>query len=184
MTRVGLLSDSHGHADITRRAVELLVGAGADLLVHLGDVGSLEVIDALIAFRDTHPTTKTQPPTRPTHGGQIDAHLVFGNTDPHPDAMARYATDLGVTVHDPSGRLTFNDKTMVFLHGHRGHVMADALGQAPDYLCHGHTHVPADHRHGPTRVINPGALHRAREHTVAILDTATDDLQFYPVAKH
>ncbi len=53
--------------------------------------------------------------------------------------------------------------------------------QKHDYLLQGHTHVRHDERIGKTRVINPGALHRAREKTVALLDTATDRLVFLPV---
>jgi predicted phosphodiesterase len=53
--------------------------------------------------------------------------------------------------------------------------------QSFDYLLHGHTHVKRDERVGRTRVINPGALHRAREKTVAVLDTATDMLTFLTV---
>ena len=44
------------------------------------------------------------------------------------------------------------------------------LGQQHDYLLQGHTHVPHDQRIGRTRLINPGALHRARTKTVATLD--------------
>ncbi|RLS46748.1 MAG: metallophosphoesterase, partial [Planctomycetota bacterium] len=51
-----------------------------------------------------------------------------------------------------------------------------------DYLLHGHTHVCRDERHGATRIINPGALHRASEFTVALLDTDSDELQFLVVA--
>ena len=49
------------------------------------------------------------------------------------------------------------------------------------YLCHGHTHATRDERLGPTRVINPGALFRARRHTVAVLDLARDEVSFLAV---
>lgn len=55
-------------------------------------------------------------------------------------------------------------------------------GQAHDYLFVGHSHVKLDTRVGRVRVINPGALHRAREKTVATLDTGTDLLRFITVA--
>ena len=48
MPIIGLISDSHGDAPITRRAAELLARRGADLLLHLGDVGNEAVIDALL----------------------------------------------------------------------------------------------------------------------------------------
>jgi predicted phosphodiesterase len=34
---IGLIADSHGNLDATRRAIRLLEGLGADILVHLGD---------------------------------------------------------------------------------------------------------------------------------------------------
>ena len=52
------------------------------------------------------------------------------------------------------------------------------LDQDHDYLFLGHTHVRHEERVGKTRVINPGALYRAREKTVALLDTETDKLKF------
>jgi hypothetical protein len=52
---------------------------------------------------------------------------------------------------------------------------------APDYLLYGHSHLFADDRRGPTRWINPGALHRAPTWTVALLDLATDQVRFLPI---
>ena len=42
-----------------------------------------------------------------------------------------------------------------------------------DFLFYGHTHKAEEHRTGPTRVINPGALHRANPKTFVVLDLAT-----------
>jgi predicted phosphodiesterase len=48
-------------------------------------------------------------------------------------------------------------------------------------LLQGHTHVRADERVGTVRVINPGALHRAAQKTVATLDTETGEVKFLVV---
>ena len=53
----------------------------------------------------------------------------------------------------------------------------------PQYLFSGHSHIRGDWLEGPTRRINPGALHRAEEFTVALLDLNTTDLQFLPIPK-
>jgi predicted phosphodiesterase len=53
----------------------------------------------------------------------------------------------------------------------------------PDYLLSGHSHYPADRRDGPTRRINPGALHRADEYTVALLGLESDELRFLTVPR-
>ena len=60
---------------------------------------------------------------------------------------------------------------------------AEVKGRAnvPDYLLFGHTHIRLNERDGATRQINPGALHRAAEWTVAVLDVVQDQLRFLKV---
>jgi len=169
LAHIGLLSDSHGRAATTRHGVQLLLDAGAEVLIHLGDVGTVEVIDALCV---NHPQT----------GEQIQARLVFGNTDWDCDALAEYAGDLDVAVDHPVGRLSLDDGgELVFCHGHEYGPMQQALDDGVQYLCHGHTHRQADERQANTRVINPGALFRAETYSVALLDTQADRLQFLAV---
>lgn len=168
MPRIGLLSDSHGRASTTRSAVDLLLAQDVQLLLHLGDVGSVEVIDALLA-------------PGPGGQGQLEARVVFGNTDWDALNLGRYARSLGVGVDDPMGVLAVEGGELAFTHGHDADLMAQALARGVRYLCHGHTHRPADQSTGGTRVINPGALFRAKRYTVAVLDTKTDQLVFYPV---
>lgn len=168
MPRIGLLSDSHGRAPTTREAVSLLLEQGVDLLLHLGDVGTVEVIDALVV-------------ERPSDGELIEAHVVFGNTDWDRESLARYAQGLGVVVDHPIGRLTFDGQVLAFCHGHETAVMDQALAEPVKWLCHGHSHRMADQQRGATRIINPGALFRASRYTVAVLDTASDELAFHTV---
>lgn len=189
MPRIGLLSDSHGRAATTRRAVDLLRGAGAEMLIHLGDVGTVEVIDALCV-------------DELDGDDQIEAHVVFGNTDWDHASLAAYADDLDIHVDDPVGCLQISQTspvaslvaaggdlppkpnprdTIMFCHGHEEHRMAEALAAGPRYLCHGHTHRQADLTQNGTRIINPGALFRASAYTVALLDTTSDRLTFYEI---
>jgi predicted phosphodiesterase len=53
-----------------------------------------------------------------------------------------------------------------------------------DYIIHGHTHRAAHVRIDHVRLINPGALERARPRTVATLDVANDALDFWRVDEH
>lgn len=172
MARIGLLSDSHGRAAITGQAVALLLEHGAKALIHLGDVETPEVIDALVA---------SMPLGAGEAEAQVEAHLVFGNVDVQVAALGRYATDLGVVVDHPVGRLSVDGGELVFCHGHQQRPMREAVERGARYLCHGHTHEARDAREGDTRIINPGALHRARRHTVALLCTESDVLTFYSV---
>ena len=186
MPRIGLLSDSHGRADTTRRGVDLLLAKQVDLLVHLGDIGTPQVIDALL-----------KPSTR--GDGILPVRIVFGNTDWDAAALGRYARSVGVRVDHPVGRIDLGAEgetppggrenpagsgtphpgtRLVFLHGDDASAMRLALGSGATYLCHGHTHEACDRRQDRTRIINPGALFRARVHSVALLDTDRDQVEF------
>lgn len=161
-TLIGVLSDSHGHAAVTHEAVRRLIDAGATMLIHLGDIGSVEVLDALAG----HP-----------------AHIVLGNCDWEAGSLARSARGLDITVHDPAGWIEADGRTIAFTHGHVESAVRDLLARRPDYFLHGHTHVARDERQDGTRLINPGALHRARQHTVALLNPAADSLQFIAIPR-
>ncbi len=170
VARIGLLSDTHGRAEIARRAVRLLIDQGAGVLIHLGDVGGEKVIDALVEQVDGR--GEMTPPV----------HVVFGNCDDDAMELGRYASGLGIVVDDFEGRMVFDGKRVAFMHGHQAAAMNHALADGVEYLCHGHTHHRSDKKVGATRVINPGALCRADRYTVAILDTERDKLEFFEVA--
>lgn len=165
--RIGLLSDSHGHAATTQRAVDLLMARSVDLLLHLGDVGNEQTLDALLVKHDEK--------------GALIPHVrvVFGNTDYDWQSLARYAHPLGITVDHPMGTVDLGGgRKLMFTHGDRHELLQQALFNKAAYLCHGHTHLKRDERAGQTRIINPGALHRASKYTVAVLDTDADVVDF------
>lgn len=175
MPRIGLLSDSHGRARTTREAVRTLLQQSVDVIIHLGDIGSIEVIDELVV------------PPRKTDAGEspINTKLVFGNVDWDHQSMERYAEQLGIVVAHPVGRLTFSrngsEQCLVFMHGHDETALAAAINEGVAYLAHGHSHRTRDEKIGTTRVVNPGALFRASEYTVAVLDTDGDAVTFFQV---
>ncbi len=171
MPRIGLLSDSHGDAYITSRAVEALITAGVDMLLHMGDICSDAVLQALLIGLDGSGNPK--PIIR----------IVFGNCDRDICGLTHLAGHLGIAVDDPIGTLDFDGRSLVYQHGHNGYAMNHTVDDiAPDYLCHGHTHKQRDIRIGRTRIICPGALHRVAKYSVAILDTDRDHLQFIPIS--
>ncbi len=158
---VGLLSDTHDRIEPTRAALRLLQESGAQFLIHCGDVGSEQILDLLAGLR---------------------AAFVFGNNDWDRRGLQRYAADLDIQCLGDSGDLELGGKTFHVLHGDDLRAMRRALDEKRfDYLLHGHTHVRRDESAGHTRIINPGALHRAREKSVAVLDTETDRLTFLRV---
>jgi hypothetical protein len=62
-------------------------------------------------------------------------------------------------------------------HGHMTVDVRRVLADRPDYLLSGHSHSPSDVQDGAVRRITPGALHRAEEFTVALLDLASGELK-------
>jgi predicted phosphodiesterase len=72
-------------------------------------------------------------------------------------------------------------RTIAVTHGDSGREISRLADANPDYFLSGHTHHAADELRGKTRWINPGALHRANPWTVAVLDLATDHLEFLTI---
>jgi putative phosphoesterase len=159
---VGILSDTHDRVEATHVAVALLRGGGAEFFIHCGDVGSELVLDALAG---------------------LPSAFVFGNCDWDRRGIERYAAQIHVSCLGQSGELDLGGKIFFVTHGDDARALKQGLdSQRFDYVLHGHTHVRRDERIGKTRVINPGALHRAKEKTVAIVDTARDALTFLTVS--
>lgn len=167
---LGVLSDSHGHVERTRAAIEILEAAGATKFVHCGDVGSEDVLSELIGK---------------------EAWFVLGNCDEPARDLLWYAQTIGLHTPGPAPlELELAGRRIAVAHGHERAFerllaqLEDPVGprdQAPDYILHGHTHVARDVRIGRTRVINPGALVRARHYSVATLDLLKDEARFWPV---
>ncbi len=158
---IGILSDTHDRVAAAAAGVAALRAAGAEYYLHCGDVGGETVLDQLAG---------------------LPAAFVWGNTDWDRAVLQRYATDLGMQCFGVFGELELGGKQIAITHGDdTGAVRRVLDGQKHDYLLVGHSHVKADQRVGRVRVINPGALHRAKEKTVATLDTATDLLRFITI---
>ena len=158
--KLGILSDTHGRAGIARRAIELLQAAGATAFVHCGDVGDEAVLDTLAG---------------------LDAVFVFGNNDD--EDLRIYAEAIGVVCLGTAGTVERAGRRMAVTHGDDPRLLAAAAKpeNRADYLLTGHSHVRHDKRVGRLRWINPGALYRAVPKSIAVLDLATDALQFIEV---
>lgn len=158
--RIGIVSDSHGKADRLRRAVELLVQREAEAIVHCGDVGSADCMAVL---------------------GQagVPAYAVAGNMDRHIARLQAAAEESGVHFSLDTVLVLIGEQTyLAVTHGSdRSLIRALAADGRYPYVCHGHTHATRDERVERVRVINPGALHHARRHTVALLDTDADTVE-------
>ncbi len=161
--RIGIISDTHNQLARTEAAVLLLRAEGSEVLIHCGDMTDTEVVAAC---------------------GVLPSYFVLGNNDDdNVPALRRAIEDVGGVYLGWGGDVTLAGKRIAVVHGHMHSDVRRLLAARPDYLLSGHSHVAADFRAGPTRRINPGALHRAAEFTVAVLDLETDLLRFLTVPR-
>jgi putative phosphoesterase len=148
--RLGIISDTHGHVELTRPAVRMLESLDVDTVLHCGDIGSIAVVQLF-----------QQWPT----------HFVFGNCDEDLIAFAAQIQAARQTCHGLFGGLEFDGIRVALLHSHERRRFRETIDSGEYRLvCYGHTHVPAIDRHGDTLVVNPGAIFRANPHSVAIVD--------------
>jgi putative phosphoesterase len=161
---IGILSDTHGHVPRTTVACSLLKLHGAGLVLHCGDIGSERVLIELAGqFGDT-----TTP-----------VHAVTGNVDQWEPSVLAFPGGAGVEVHGTRFELEADGKRIAMLHGHEAGRLQAAIDSGDyHYVLTGHTHRREDRHVGSTRIINPGAVYRTAEPTVAILDTALDTVRF------
>jgi uncharacterized protein len=155
---IGILSDTHDRDEAMSAAVQLLQSRGAEFFIHCGDIGSAAMLDYLAGLRSA---------------------VVWGNCDYDRFTLDRYAQKLDIASYGSFGDLNLDGKRIALLHGDDHKLKKKLLDeQQHDYLLQGHTHAPQDIRVGRTRIINPGALHRANPRTVALLDSDRDEVEF------
>lgn len=159
--KIGIVSDSHGKAALLRKAVAALLEAGAEAIVHCGDVGNSECVDVLAK-------------------APVPAYAVAGNMDRHPERLKAQAERAGVHFSQDTILLRLAGETyLAATHGNRPETMKQLLEDDRfRYVCHGHTHLPRNEKIGQVRVINPGALHHAHPPTAALLDSESDTVEF------
>ena len=153
--RIGILSDTHDQVARTGRAVARLIDAGAEALIHCGDLTGPDIVDECAG---------------------LPAYFVLGNCDTNPGALRRAIAATGGVLLGTGGLITLADRRIAVTHGDESREIRRLLAERPDYLFTGHSHRAADEHDGPTRRINPGALHRATIWTVALLELDTDQL--------
>lgn len=153
--RLGIISDTHGHVELTRTAVRMLESLDVDAVLHCGDIGSIAVVEQLAKW--------------PTH-------FVFGNCDDGTDAFAAAIRKAGQICHGMFGDLEFEGVRVALLHSHDRRKFREVIESGQyELVCYGHTHVAAIDRRGETVVLNPGAIYRAEPHSLAVVDLPAVD---------
>lgn len=158
---LGVVSDTHGRVETTRAAARMLESLEVECVIHCGDLGSPEIVPLFAAW---------------------PAHFVFGNVDDDPHSLRAAIAGAGQTCHERFGTLELDGRRIAFLHSDDRRKFDETVASGRwDLVCYGHTHVAEQHQSGRTLVLNPGALHRARPHSFAIVDLATMQATHIPV---
>jgi uncharacterized protein len=149
--QIAVLSDTHGRYHTVEKALEILQRRNINFVVHCGDIDDADTVWLFHGFT---------------------AHFVYGNCDAAQSLGIQQAVHgIGGELHRPFGRLELEGVKIAFLHGDNERLMKEVeQSGAYDFLFYGHTHQAREHQTGPTRVINPGALHRANPKTFIVLD--------------
>ena len=155
---LGILSDTHDQLKRTQHAVDQLVSEGCEALIHCGDLIGPDIVRAC---------------------ARLPLHFVLGNNDADMVLeLNAVAAETGSIFLNWGGIVELGGKRLGVTHGHSKVDLRRVQSHAPDYIFSGHSHVRADRMEGAIRRINPGALHRADEFTVAVLDLETGELRF------
>jgi putative phosphoesterase len=159
--KIGILSDSHGRHLAVRLALGELKARGVQVVLHCGDIDDPDTVALFEGWQ---------------------AHFVFGNCDWDREELRRKMAEVGATLHENFGHVELEGVRIAFTHGDDKGLLRDLENSgAYDFLFYGHTHAAEEHRTGPTRVINPGALQRARPKTFVVLDLRTRAVESFEV---
>jgi putative phosphoesterase len=158
--QLGILSDTHDKVERTKAAVDVLVDSGAEVLIHCGDITIPEVVYQLAS---------------------LPSYFVFGNCDFELGPLRQAIAAIGGTCLEHGGLIDLAGRRLAVTHGDSNREISRLAAERPEYFFSGHTHQALDLRRGPTRFINPGALHRASTWTVALLDSSSDQLRMLTV---
>ncbi|REJ67366.1 MAG: YfcE family phosphodiesterase [Planctomycetota bacterium] len=147
---LGVVSDSHGHVQMTSEAIDMLTALEVEHVIHCGDIGS----EAIIPLFEPWPT-----------------QFVLGNVDYHEEPLARAIEQTGQTFCGRFGTLELAGRRIAFLHGDDTRRLGETIESGEwDLVCSGHTHVAAVEQYGRTLALNPGAIYRANPHSIAVVE--------------
>lgn len=154
--RIAVLSDTHSRYSTVEAALALIEERQIDLILHCGDIDDAETVWLFPG----------------------NTHFVFGNCDIDRAALRQAMHGIGATLHEPLGSLDLPGGKVAFVHGDVKQLL-DTVEHSGEYdfVFYGHTHHAKEHRTGKTRIINPGALQRARVKTFVVLDLDSGELE-------
>lgn len=161
-----VLSDSHNNKKAISRAVEIIRTLDPEIIIHCGDLCDPAMFDLfdheLVACRRFY--------------------FVYGNNDYDVSGIDRVCRARGFTT-GPSHSVTVGKRRIYACHGHKGLRDRAIDGGTYDVVFSGHSHVREDTRRNRTRIVNPGALYRAKRYGLVYYRPESEELRFIDVPK-
>ncbi len=156
---LAVISDTHGQTETTAMAVHVMKEEGVELVIHCGDVGGA----AIVGVFETLPV-----------------HFVAGNCDSSV-TLQMAAESAGQTFHGRVGELFLQNRKIAFLHGDSNLAVQRLLEEGEsDLIAFGHTHVAQCQWYGKTLLLNPGAMTRCEQPSIALV--RLPELEVTPIA--
>ncbi|MDY6969854.1 MAG: YfcE family phosphodiesterase [Spirochaetota bacterium] len=155
--KIGIISDTHNNIEMTRKAVELFKSRKVDIVIHVGDFTRPEMIDLFDGLL---------------------CRFVLGNCDMDVEKINEKAQHMGFGNVKESCDIKIDNKRFFVMHGNDAIRIKKAIASGDyDYVIKGHTHSFENYISNNTRIINPGAINDAKEHSMAILETKDDSVE-------
>jgi hypothetical protein len=117
---LGILSDSHGHVPRTRAALQLLLDAGAEQIIHCGDIGGEAVLAEIAAL---------------TGPRKVPACAVLGNVDWEDIRLMNAFAGMGLRVLGRKGEIHLDGRKAAIVHGDDFPFSDRPLRAAPTPTC-------------------------------------------------
>ena len=106
--RLAVVSDTHGHVQLTRSAITMLESLEVERVLHCGDIGSTEVVEMF---------------------AQWPTEFVFGNCDFNHADLQEAIVAAGQTCHRLFGQLEIEGRRIALLHSHDRGLFERSLHQ-------------------------------------------------------
>lgn len=164
MTKIAVFSDSHDHLQMLKSALYAANEAGAELLLHCGDLCAPFVLRAL------------------GEGFSGPIHVVFGNNDADGRLLQTIAgQNSRITLHGIYAEIEASGRRIAMIHYPEPARRIAESGQL-DLVCYGHDHTQLLEQVGAGWLLNPGELMGMRSApTWALYDTEQHTVTIYPV---
>jgi hypothetical protein len=155
--KIGIISDSHDNLKLIEKALAVFKKEGIELLVHAGDLTSPQTLKYFKGFKSI---------------------FVKGNCDLDLRQANLEAAKLNFPEIKETAEFELDHKSFLVFHGNDIPLFREAVSSGKyDYIIKGHTHFSENYISNNTRIINPGSICGTGEISIAILNTATEELR-------